>query len=134
MPFHTRSHGVDVGALQRGIEKATALASAAGLDVIYLLPTFANADGDALVALIGKHAAETFKKNREATINGVRFHMETALKKRVSGPAIVLAMNVSLEQLAKAQTDHRTADLVYITWSDVELEQYEAANPGSLAI
>jgi len=57
MPFHTRSHGVDVDALQRGILKATALADAAGLDVIYLLPTFANADGDALIALIGKSAA-----------------------------------------------------------------------------
>jgi len=70
MPFHTRSHGVDVGALQRGIVKATALASAAGLDVIYLLPAFANADGDALVALIGKPAAETFKKNREPRSTG----------------------------------------------------------------
>ncbi|WP_215763242.1 hypothetical protein [Acetobacter sp. P1H12_c] len=134
MPFHTKSHGVDVGALKRGIVKATALASAAGLDVIYLLPSFAHADGDALVELIGKSAVETFKKNRETTINGVRFHMETALKKRTSGPAIVLAMNISLEQLTKAQTDHRTADLVYIIWSDVELAQYEAANPSSVAI
>jgi len=60
--------------------------------------------------------------------------METALKKRASGPAIVLAMNVSLKQLTKTQTDHRTADLVYVTWSDVELAQYEAATPGSVAI
>jgi hypothetical protein len=134
MPYHTRSHGVDVQALQRGIATATALASAANIEVIYLIPTFANADGDALVALIGEKGAKTFTKTREAMINGVRFHMETALTKRAIGRAIVLAMNVSLAQLEKARTDYRTADWVYIVWSDVELAEYEAANPNSIAI
>ena len=134
MPYHTRSHGVDVQALQRGIAKASALASAAGMDVIYLISTLANADGDALVALIGERAAKAFKRSRQTTINGVRFHMETALMKRTRGPAIVLAMNVSLAQLEKAKADHRTADWGYIAWSDVELAEYEAANPSSVAI
>lgn len=134
MPYHTRSHGVDVEALRRGISKASALASAANMDVIYLIPTFANADGDALVELIGEKGAKAFKKSREATINGVRFHMETALTKRARGPAVVLAMNVSLAQLEKAKADHRTADWVYVAWSDVELAEYEAASPSSVAI
>jgi len=104
------------------------------MDVIYLISTLANADGDALVALIGERAAKAFKRSRQTTINGVRFHMETALMKRTRGPAIVLAMNVSLAQLEKAKADHRTADWVYIAWSDVELAEYEAANPSSVAI
>ena len=134
MPYHTRSHGVDVQALQRWIAKASAMASAANMDVIYLISTFANADGDALVALIGEKGAKAFKKSREATINGVRFHMETALTKRARGPAIMLAMNVSLSHLEKAKADHRTADLVYVAWFDVELTEYEAASPSSVAI
>lgn len=134
MPFHTRSHGVDTDALRRGIVQATALASAAGLDVIYLIPSFANADGDALVELLGKAGAQAFKKNRVATINGVRFHMETARAKRLAGPAVVLAMNVSLAQLEQAKADHRTTELVWVAWSDVEVAEYEAANPGSIEI
>ncbi len=134
MPYHTRSHGVDVDALRRGIATASALASAANMDVIYLISTFANADGDALVELIGEKEAKAFKRGRQATINGVRFHMETALTKRARGAAVVLAVNVSLAHLEKAKADHRTADWVYVAWSDVELAEYEATNPSSLAI
>ena len=134
MPYHTRSHGVDIQALQRGIAKATTLASAANIDVIYLIPTLANADGDALVKLIGEKEVKAFKKSREATINGVRFHMETALTRRARGPAIVLAMSVPLDMLERSKGDHRTADWVYIAWSNLELAEYEAANPISISI
>ena len=83
MPYHTRSHGVDVQALQRGIAKASALASAAGMDVIYLISTLANADGDALVALIGERAAKAFKRSRQTTINGVRFQNTACISTKV---------------------------------------------------
>ena len=46
----------------------------------------------------------------------------------------MLAMNVSLTQLEKARADHRTADWVYVAWSDIEWTEYETANPGSVAI
>ncbi|MDE1918779.1 MAG: hypothetical protein KGJ57_19800 [Sphingomonadales bacterium] len=134
MPYHTRSQGVDAQALRRGIIKAISLASAAGMDIIFLIPGLANADGDALVELIGEAEAKAFKKNRVTTINGIRFHMETVLSRRAPGPAVVLAMNVSLAQLERAKADPRTSEWVYIAWADVEWAEYEAANPSSVAI
>ncbi len=134
MPYHTRSHGVDVPAFQRGLGAALSLAGPAGQDVIYLLPTFQNADGDALVALIGEAGVKAFVKRREILISGIRVHMETARTRRAKGPAILFAVNVSPDQLEKAKADPRVVDWVYVMWSDAEWAAYEAANPTSVVI
>jgi hypothetical protein len=134
MPHHTISSGVDQGAYQRAIVAAAALAATAGVDVIYLSPTLKNVDGDTPVAVFGKKQVAAFLKNREMTMNGARFHLETALTMRTAGPAIVLAVYLSEAHLAKAIADHRTADWVYVPWAEQELAIYLRAHPKSVAV
>tara|TARA_R110002049_G_scaffold163526_1_gene329496 strand:+ start:253 stop:660 length:408 start_codon:yes stop_codon:yes gene_type:complete len=134
MPYHTRSHGPDLKALQQGLIKAIALAKTANRDIIYLAPAFANVTNSQLVDILGRARTEQFLKKREIMIEGVKFHLETKLKKKAVGPAIVIAVHVSLAQLATMMADHRTEDFVYVLWSDKELAEYEIDNPASVPI
>lgn len=134
MPFHAVSSGVDAKAFTSAIVTAVNEASAAGVDVIFLLPTLQNVDSDAIVEVLGKPRVAAFKKQREMTVNNVKFHLETALSRRAAGPAIVLAIYLSLDKLEKAIKDHRTKDWVYLPWSQPELASYVVAHPASVAI
>ncbi len=134
MPYHTRSHGPDLKALREGIKKAIALSKASNLDIIYLTPAFNNVTNSQLVDILGRSRTEQFVKTREVIIEGVKFHLETKIKKKAVGPAIVLAAHVSLAQLATMMADHRTEDFVYVLWSDKELAEYETDNPDSIPI
>lgn len=134
MPFHTQSHGPDMQAHMRGIVKAVQLSKSAGIDVIYLAPALQNVSRGQLSEILGEKVFKAFLKDRETKIDGVTFHLETKLKKKARGPAIVLAIHLSLDQLADMRADYRTKDFVYVTWSDIELAQYEAANPQSIPI
>lgn len=134
MPFHTVSSGVDAKAFGRALVAAANEASAAGIDVIFLLPTLQNVDSDAIVEVLGKSRVAAFKKQREMTVNNVKFHLETSLTKRAAGPAIVLAIYLSLDKLGKAIKDHRTKDWVYLPWSQPELAEYVATYPASVAV
>lgn len=134
MPFHTRSHGPDMPALVRGLAKTVELSKGAGIDAIYLAPALQNVSHSQLAEILGEKAVKAFLKDRVMIIDGVTFHLETKLKKKASGPAIVLAVHLPLDQLANMRSDHRTRDFVYVTWSDVELKQYEAANPQSISL
>ena len=133
MAYHTNFTGVDVTAMQRAIIKAGELASAAAIDVIYLFPTFNNVGSDAVVAILGNERISAFKKTKGIMINGVRFHLETPQKKRAIGPAIVLAAYVSLTSLENAIADYRTADWVFVPWSEPERDAYLSAHPNSVS-
>lgn len=134
MPYHTQSSGVDVPAFQRALQSALALASAGGHDLIYLTPNLDTLESDAAVAVLGAGPVGALKKNRVASWNGVKVHLETARQKRTGAKSIVFAPYASLDLLAKREGDHRTADFVFVPWSDVELAQYEARHPQSQVI
>lgn len=134
MPFHAVASGVDAQAFTRTLVTAVNEATAAGIDVIFLVPTLNNVDSDAIVEVFGKQRVDAFKKQREMTVNGVKFHLETSLSRRAAGPAIVLAVYLSLDKLAKAIKDHRTKDWVYLPWSQPELSSYVLANPTSVVV
>jgi|TARA_Y100001949_G_C15897090_1_gene290863 hypothetical protein len=134
MPFHAVSSGVDAEAFKRALVTAVNEASAAGIDVIFLVPTLHNVDSDAIVEVFGKQRVDAFKRQREMTVNDVKFHLETSLTKRARGPAIVLGIYLSLDKLGKAIKDHRTKDWVYLPWSEPELASYVIGHPASVAI
>jgi hypothetical protein len=134
LPYHTLSSGIDVPVFQVATFSALVLATKAGSDVIYLCSTLASADSDAALHVFGRQVMASFKKRREMYVEGVRFHLETALNRRVQDRAIVLAVYVPYQQLKKAVIDPRTADWVFVPWSDTDLRAYLAAYPDSTAL
>lgn len=135
MAFHTVSAGVDEPAFQRAFAKAYQLAQSEGIDLIFFAPAMANIDSDAAINFLGKPLVETLKKKGSFTLKGVRVVLETKLKRRQTlGPAILLGVYVSGEDMVKAISDHRITDSVYIPWSDGDLTGYLAKHAGSVAV
>lgn len=135
MPFHTVSVGVDDEAYERAFIKAFQLAEAEGVDVIYLVPALANLDADSAVKLLGKARIAAFKKAGRLDVNGVKYILETKMKKRQTlGPAVLLSIHLSSGDMLKAMADHRVRESVYVLWSEAELAAYLAKHPDSVAV
>lgn len=134
MPYHTKSSGVDVPAFSKAIGKAVQLADQLGTELIYRVPTLGNLESDAAVEVLGQSFVDGLKKHRTGKIGDVIVQVETKRQKRSHAKAVVLALYLSLEDLATVQADYRTQEIVFVPWSDNECERYEAANPASITL
>lgn len=135
MQYHTNSIGPDAAAFQLALVKAVSEAQRSGLkEMILLVHTLKMLQGGVFEIVLGKKFVAKFAENKVAMIDGVRIHLETEKIRSAAGRAVVFAPFVAGKLLAKALTDYRTEDLIYVPWAAVERAEYLASYPASVQI
>ena len=134
MPYHTKSSGADVPAFEKAIATAFQLAEQLETELIYRVPTLSNLESDAAVEVLGEELIKVLAKHRTAQIGNITVQVETKRQKRSNAKAVVFALYLSLDDLASVKADHRIQEIVFVPWSDVECDQYEADNPDSIPL
>lgn len=135
MPYHTHSMGPDAAAFRTALAQAVALARASGHnDLIFLVHTLGMLQGGVFEEVLGEKFVTAFAKNKVASVQGLRVHLETERSRSAANKAVVFAPFVSSKLLAKTFADYRTHDVVYVPWAESERDDYLKAHPGSIQI
>ena len=134
MIYHTRSQGVDIEAFKRGLSKAIDLAKSNDVDLIYSVPTLNQIKSDAAIEVLGGPDVQTLFTKRKIELPDLNIHVETKRNKSTISQAVFFALYLSVTDLKNLLTDHRALDVVFVPWSEIECNEFEAEHPNSVPI
>lgn len=134
MNYHTATHGPNVVGFSTGLLKAVTTAAASGDNQVLLLTHALKSLEGVMTQAVGARGFKDFAKNKRATMGDVLIYLETPRIRSAFAKGVIFAPYVSSTLLEKALIDTRATDVVYVPWTEAELDAYLGRCPTSIPL
>jgi len=135
MDYHTNTYGSSEAGFKTGLLKSIHEASTNGTNQVLLLArSLKYLKGGVFASVLGQVAVKNLARTKSMRWMAITIYLETERTRSAFSKGVIFAPFVSHRLLAVAAGDSRGTDVVYVPWTEAELQTYVQNNPSSVKL